>query len=136
MKLNTKTWLLSSIAILGVLLLIWLIQYRPWEKEVSISTTKEAFTGPNVGTELLKKRDGKTILQIAITPAPWPKEAKTIWQAAEAGKIVHVLVLMEKSQLRFDITGISLSGHLQIECQSEQEARKIVEALELTRDKA
>lgn len=112
-------------------LIFWALNYRPWEREVSISTTHESFTGPYVGTEILQRHRGKIVLVLALTPAPWPEEAAEISQAAKYGKIVHVAVPYNGSVLRFDIVGTTPSGEILINCESEQEAKQIIEALKL-----
>lgn len=132
MKLKNKRFIIGATTTIVIFYLLWwVVQIRPWEKEISVTTSFEAFTGPYAGTDILQRRNKKVILSLAITPAPWPNEARIILQAAQSGKIVHVSIPSDGYILRFDISGVSQSGEMMIICDSEQQAKRIISALKI-----
>jgi hypothetical protein len=112
-------------------LILWLSILKPWQSELSISTDFEAFVGPHPGTQTIQEKDGRVMLSLGITPAPWPKETGDIWAAAKLGKIVHVSIAEGRSILHFDISGVALTGEVLIYCESKQEAIRILNALKI-----
>jgi hypothetical protein len=116
-------------AVLLTCLGVWLMTWQPWQREVSISTTREAFVGP----VLIRAAQSGVVLSLQITPAPWPAEAFDIWKAANHGKLVHITVHHKDRTLAFDITGTSSQGELLVPCRSANEAWRIVDLLGIKR---
>ncbi|MFB9241248.1 hypothetical protein IV454_30750 [Massilia antarctica] len=114
-----------------IILSIWVFKTSPWEREVSVTTSHETFTGPGPGIKILQIRDMRFVLLLGITPAPWPAEAHDIWQAARRGKVVHVAVPENGAVLRFDISGVTETGEMMIVCPSEVKAMHILQVLKI-----
>jgi hypothetical protein len=102
---------------------------RPWENKVSISTTRDAFVGPRPGSALISNSQSGTLLKIGITPAPWPSEAKLIWDQASRGRRVHITIRDPQRRISFDIVGVSIDGDLLVPCHSSNDAEQLVEKL-------
>ncbi len=121
-------WLL---AIACLALAWWLFEYRPWEREIAVRTTAEAFVGPSPGEELISKQERHVELYLSITPAAWPEEARVMYSAARRGTIVHVTVPDGAKSLNFDVEGLSKTGKMRVNCKSIEEAQHILQVLQI-----
>jgi len=119
----------GAVGVAVLALAAWLFVNQPWQREVWVTTTMEAFSGPGPGEAFSSFRDGKVYLIVGLTPAPWPDEARTIWSAARRGKRVHITVLRQQGTLRFDADGTTSDGNLLVPCASAGEANRLAGAL-------
>lgn len=115
----------------GMVLIGWLFTGRPWQRELWVTTTMDAFVGARPGTAALGVSGGRIKLVVGITPAPWPEEAHAIAAAVRHGKRVHVTVRTNEEAIRFDTDGMTPDGELRIVCASAQEAKRLAQALRL-----
>jgi hypothetical protein len=98
-----------------ILLFLTLFYRKPGMGDVLIATSPDAFVSPAVSNIQPKRQ--KNIVLVGITPAPWPSEAREIFDAAQRGKLVHVTVSSKDVTVKFEVAGVSESGDLQVkEC--------------------
>jgi hypothetical protein len=115
-------WRIPAILIL-IAIVSGLCYLQPWEKEVWITTTPDAFVVPAIGRGQAEEMVDK--LGVGITPAPWPKEAGKILRAAKRGRIVHVTLVSKNATDRFDISGVSPAGNLLIDVKSMIDVKRV-----------
>jgi hypothetical protein len=115
------------VGLIFALAAMWLFYTKPWETEVWITTTPDAFVGPAIGPDLAEIVPGK--IGVGITPAPWPEEAREILRAAEHGRVVHVTLVTNDSTYKFDISGISPAGNLLVDIRSMSDAKLVTNLL-------
>lgn len=95
--------------------------FTPWEREITVITTADAFVGPTIGLKPEVIEPG--LIAFGITPAAWPAEARAISRAAERGTIVHVVVNAHNQNHTFDVVGVSPNGNLLAAVGSMSDAR-------------
>lgn len=115
---------IAASAMLALASLCWYL--RPWEREVWVTTTPEAFVTPAI-TALLGARPGEMV--VGITPAPWPKEAGNILRAARRGRIVHVTLISKNAVDRFDVIGVTPEENLVVDTKSMTDQTRVVHLL-------
>ena len=104
-----------------------LLYWKPWETEVWITTTPDAFVAPAV----IYRQPGESIstLAVGITPAPWPAEADKILRAAKRGRVVHVTLKSNNATDTFDVYGMSPDGNLLIDLRSMSNEKRVSDLL-------
>ncbi len=120
-KFNKIVLVLASAAAISTVAA--LTYFTPWVKDISIRTTPDAFVGPVIG--LGKEVLPPNTIAFEITPAAWPEEAHLISRAARRGKVVHVTVLLEGAEERFDVIGVSPNGNMLASIASMSNKEKI-----------
>jgi hypothetical protein len=99
--------------------------FRPWEREVWVTTTPEAFVTPAI-TSLPGARPG--VMVVGITPEPWPKEAGNILRAARRGRM-HVTLISKNAVDRFDVIGVTREENLVVDTKSMTDQNRVVHLL-------
>jgi hypothetical protein len=106
-----------------------LIYIKPWETEVWINTTPDAFVkSVNINND---HDVANEIYLLSITPAPWPKEAEVIMKAAKRGRLVHVNMVSNAGEVKFDIRGISADERLIVDIASISDVQKFTVSLQI-----
>jgi hypothetical protein len=123
-SMNTKFAVVATILFASA---AWLFLTKPWETEVWVSTSADAFVTPSLGMPYEKIDPQK--LAIGITPAPSPESAREIMRAAKQGKIVHVTIDINNEKLTFDIDGMSPNGNLLVNKATMSNLERVTEVL-------
>lgn len=121
-----RRYLLYSLMI-SVGIVVLFLYVKPWEKEVWITTTPDAFVRPAIPLRAGERNDGRLV--VSISPSIGPKSADEIYRAAKRGRIVHVTLVSKNSTDKFDITGISADGNLLIEVSSMSDVKRVTSLL-------
>lgn len=96
---------------------------------LEIRTSVDAFSIPAGGNQVYTNTDGNFEVIIDITPAPWPPESAWIFQLAQIGIPVHVILDEAPHRMNFVIVGVNRGGHLVVMSKKRLEAEKLLMVL-------
>jgi len=113
----------ASLCAAAVAIVLGLIYYTPWQREVWVTTTPEAFAAMPPDPSEAASHPG--MLPLGLTPAAWPEEAGQIYHAAELGKVVHVTLQTAAGQEKFDVIGLSKRGEVLVPLKSMSNASRL-----------
>ena len=91
-KLSLSLAVTALLAIVGLSICrFWAVDLsQPVAEERPIAVPKEVFVGVGPDIPAFEERDGRWLLNMAITPAPWPAEASAVKERVERADRVFI----------------------------------------------
>lgn len=123
-----------SLAVTALLAIVGLSMYwfeavdllQPVAEERPMVVPKEVFVGVGPDVPAFEERDGRWLLNMAITPAPWPAEASVVKERVERAERV-VIELRGKGVMRVELIRSKYPGVVPAVFRSKKDLRTAAE---------